>query len=439
MNKVNKFISSLNISNKEPIVVAVSGGADSMMLLCLLHQKYNVICAHVNHKVRAVSDEEYEFVKNFCNKHNIIFEGTEITETTKENFEAFARNFRYKYFESILKKYHSRFLFTAHHGDDLMETILMRLVRGSSIKGYGGFKSIVDKKDYKIIRPLVYLTKEEIEKYNNDNYIPYVTDESNLEDHYTRNRYRHVILPFLKNEDQFVHNKFLSFSNTIYEVDNYLSKIVSEVKNKIYNDDVLDLKEFKLLDHLIQKLLLESIISELYPDNLYLVNSTHIENIFSIINNTCQNKVLKLPNKVIIIKEYDKLIFNQGEKEIESINIIFKDEYNFSIGLIKRVNESDDTSNYTIRLNSKDIKLPFHIITRRDGLKMVVKNMSGNKKINDIFIDQKIPKRKRDIWPILISDDNQVLWIPGLKKSNFDVVINGDYDIIITCEKRRNC
>lgn len=437
MDSVDKFIDSISIDRNEYIVVACSGGPDSMYLLHLLWPRgFKIVCAHVNHKVRSVSDDEYEFVKNYCEEHGIIFEGTEINEYSEDNFHDYARNFRYNYFESILKKYNSKYLFTAHHGDDLMETILMRLVRGSSLKGYAGFKSIVQKDNYKIVRPLIFLTKDEIESKDKELEIPFVIDESNLEDHYTRNRYRHVVLPFLKNEERKVHTKFLNFSNTINEVSDYLNKEVNKYKDNLYKDNVLDLNGFKELDKLIQKLLLESIISDWYPDDLFLINNNHIDAIFKMIDNNKKNITLVLPSNIYVIREYDKLILTKENRKVENIDVIFNDSYFSEIGLIKIVNESNDTSNYTIRLNSKDIKLPLHIINRIDGLKMNVKNMNGSKKINDIFIDMKIGKKERDTWPILVDDECTVVWIPGLKKSNLDVVNCCDYDIIITCVKK---
>lgn len=437
MDMVDRFLDSISIDNNEKIVVACSGGPDSMFLLHLLWSRnFNIICAHVNHKVRKASDSEYEFVKKYCKEHDIIFEGTEIKEYMCDNFHDYARNFRYNYFESILKKYNSKFLFTAHHGDDLIETILMRLVRGSSLKGYAGFKSIVNKDTYKIVRPLIFLTKDQIEAKNKELAIPYVIDESNLEDHYTRNRYRHTVLPFLKKEEANVHTKFLNFSNTINEVSDYLNKQINEYKHELYIDNSLDLKGFIKLDKLIQKLLLESIISDWYPDDLFLINNNHIDEVFKIIDNDKKNITLVLPSNIYVIREYDKLILTKENRKVENIDVIFNDSYFSEIGLIKIVNESNDTSNYTIRLNSKDIKLPLHIINRIDGLKMNVKNMNGSKKINDIFIDMKIGKKERDTWPILVDDDGTVVWIPGLKKSNLDVVNCCDYDIIITCVKK---
>ncbi|MCR4581719.1 MAG: tRNA lysidine(34) synthetase TilS, partial [Bacilli bacterium] len=164
MDNINTLLQSLNIDGN--IIVACSGGPDSMFLLHVLKQKgYSVICAHVNHNLRPESKEEYEYVESYCKDNNIIFEGTELHDLPKVNTELKAREKRYEFFKSLIKKYKAKYLFTAHHGDDLTETILLRIVRGSTLNGYAGFNIITDKKDYKIIRPLVYLTKDEITKY----------------------------------------------------------------------------------------------------------------------------------------------------------------------------------------------------------------------------------------------------------------------------------
>jgi tRNA(Ile)-lysidine synthase len=437
METHEKFIKDLNIKHNEYVVVACSGGPDSMYLLYLLWSMgLKIVCAHVNHKMRAASEDEYLFVKNYCTEHNIIFEGTEINTYSDDNFHDYARNFRYNFFESLINKYHAKYLFTAHHGDDLIETILMRLVRGTTLKGYAGFRSIVDKDTYKIVRPLITLTKSEIEEKDKYLNIPYAIDESNLGNHYTRNRYRHVVLPFLKSEEPNVHTKFLNFSNTINEVDEYFNRTIDKIIGSTYKNNILDLVVFSRQDKLIQKLLLEKIISDWYPDDLFLINNNHIDEILKLISSNKSNSFIVLPNNLIVTKEYTNLLFSKKSTTINSIDCLFDNLYESSTFILSKVNESNDTSNYTIRLNSKTIKLPLHIKTRTNGMKMKVKNMTGYKKINDIFIDMKIPKSKRDEWPILLDDNFNVLWLPGLKKSDFDVVINGDYDIIITCEKK---
>ena len=123
------------------IVVGVSAGPDSMCLLDLLRKKTDkIIVCHINHNVRKESEKEEKFLKEYCKEHNLIFETTKIESYHENNFENEARKRRYKFYEKTLKKYQSNTLFLAHHGDDLIETVLMKIMRGSNIEGYAGIK-----------------------------------------------------------------------------------------------------------------------------------------------------------------------------------------------------------------------------------------------------------------------------------------------------------
>lgn len=436
MNDVVSFIKNLKIPKDESVVLACSGGPDSMFLLNLLYNMgISCVVAHVNHKVRKESDDEYLFLKSYCSERDIIFEGREITDFVTGNFENYARNFRYSFFKEIVNKYSAKYLFTAHHGDDLMETILMRLTRGSSLKGYAGFSSISERDGYKIIRPLIYLDKELIENYNKDNAIPYCIDYTNDLDDYTRNRYRHNVLPFLKEEDNLVHLRFLKFSQELKMSLDYIDSIVSKEMNKNFVDNTLDLKEFIKVDDYIQRKIINKILEGLYPDNLYLVNGNHIDEILKIINSKQPNIAFNLPNNISVVKEYDRLHFDTEETNVDNYEYALDEEIKLPIGSIKKVKDTMDKSNYTIRLNSKDINLPIIVRNRRDGDKMQIKNMKGHKKINDIFIDSKINSRLRMSWPVVTDVKGVILWLPGLKKSNFDIPIDAEYDIILRYEK----
>ena len=212
--------------------------------MCLLNiitnfatvKKLKIICAHVNHKVRKKSDEEEKMVREYCKNKNIIFELLTIDEYKQIKFnEDDARKRRYVFFEELIKKYKAQYLLTAHHGDDLIETVLMRLTRGSNLNGYIGIKKESKNKGYYILRPLLTTTKEEIINYNKKNGVPYENDESNNSTNYTRNRYRKVILPFLKKEEKNIHKKYLKFSE---ELDSYNEFVINFIKkNKIIVDN----------------------------------------------------------------------------------------------------------------------------------------------------------------------------------------------------------
>ena len=169
------------------IVVGCSAGPDSMALVDMLlkvREKYSLslIVAHVNHNLRKQSVQEEEYLRNYCEKHHIMFEGMVITEYGDDNFHNEARNIRYDFFEKVVYKYHAQYLMTAHHGDDLVETILMRITRGSNLNGYSGFKKVVDMEGYQIVRPLLVYTKQELEEYDKINHVMYYIDSSNAKD-----------------------------------------------------------------------------------------------------------------------------------------------------------------------------------------------------------------------------------------------------------------
>ena len=185
--KKNKIEDNFSFQNNDVIVVGCSSGPDSMALVDMLlkiREKYQLclVIAHVNHNVRKESYEEAEYLKEYCDLNNLLFESMVIEEYGDDNFHNEARNIRYNFFENLVKKYNANYLMTAHHGDDLIETILMRMVRGSNLNGYSGFKEVVLMDGYKIVRPLIHYTKQELEDYVRENNVKYYVDSSNDKD-----------------------------------------------------------------------------------------------------------------------------------------------------------------------------------------------------------------------------------------------------------------
>ena len=240
----------------DSIVLGLSGGPDSMCLLDILlklNKKITIIVAHINHNIRKISDSEAEFIKDYCQDKKVILETTKFSKKSpnKDYNEAELREMRYIFFEKIIKKYKANYLLTAHHGDDLIETILMRMTRGSDLKGYAGFDLVTVKNNYKIIKPLVFTTKEEIEKYNSENNIPSVEDLTNKSSKYTRNRYRLDVLPFLKKENPQVHLKYLKFSQELQKYYNFVNSIVEKEMQNRYKDNTLNLDNIEEIDDFI--------------------------------------------------------------------------------------------------------------------------------------------------------------------------------------------
>lgn len=435
MNCVYEFIENLDIKNKT-IVAAISGGPDSMLLLDILlklRDKLNIkiVVAHVHHNVRVESDMEARKLKEICENNNLIFEMKKIEKYPNNKFsEESARKIRYEFFDNIVNKYDSEILFTAHHGDDLIETILMRLTRGSTLKGYAGFEFISSDRGYKIARPLVYLTKLQILEYLDSNNMWYAKDMSNEDDKYTRNRYRKYILNELKKENPNVHNKFIEFNENLLLADRYITnETLKYYKTCVVNNGIL-INEFNKWDELIKINIIKMYLKNIYKENITIINNRHIKIIINYILNSV-NISLDLPLNKKGILEYNKFRIIDNVRN-EGYEYTFIDSIKLPNGkVIRKDNETKLTSNYVIHLNSNDIKLPFHVRTRKDGDKMMVKNMNGTKKINDIFTDFKLSKQLRDMYPIVTDDTGEIIWIPGIKKSHLDRKKEQKYDIIL--------
>lgn len=433
---ININFNKLNITG--PIVVGVSGGADSMALFHYLLNNYKdkIIVTNINHNVRKESKEEQIYIKDICNKNNIIFETMTIDNYTENNFENEARKKRYTFYEEILTKYNSKYLLLAHHADDLIETILMKIVRGSNINGYAGIKEISKKKNYFIVRPLLNYTKEEILEYIKLNNIKYFEDYTNKDTKYTRNRFRINLLPLLKQEDKNVHKKFIKYSNTLLEYNDYVNYEIETNLHKVYIDNKLDINKFNLLHPFLKKNILYHILNDLYDNQENIVKEIHINSILDIINNTKPNITINLPKDIYVIKEYDKIRFTT-ENNSTDYKIEFIDNFSLKNHNIKLISNSNTDGNDICRLNSRDIKLPLYIRNKKDKDAIEVLGLNGTKKVKDIFIEKKIPIFNRNSYPLLVDSNDTILWIPNIKKSKFNKKKDEKYDIILKyCETK---
>lgn len=436
MKETIAYLKSL-LKDEDTIIIGLSGGPDSMCLLNIiksLNKKLKIVCAHINHNIRKESFDEQKFIEEFCKNNNLVFETTTFDKKSKDQDynELELREKRYSYFETLIKKYKAKYLFTAHHGDDLVETVLMRISRGSNLKGYTGFQVETKKKDYKVIKPLIFMTKEDINEYNKENNVPYVLDKTNNEDNYTRNRYRHNVLPFLKSENENIHLKYLKFSRELLTYYEYVDKVINKEIEKRFEKNTLDIEGFTRLDKLIQTKIIEYILDDNYIDNLYLVSDKHVSLILNIIDNPKPNIEINLPDSLRITKSYNTLKITRSKKGNQEYNIPITEETSLPNGKsIRIIKETDSNSNYYIRLNSKELSLPLYVRTRKEGDKMIVKNMDSPKKLKDIFINSKLSKEERSSQPIVVDKCGNIVWIPGLKKSKFDKSKNENYDIIL--------
>ena len=438
MDKVIDFlVNEVKLKEGDTIVLGNSGGPDSMCLLTILlrlREKYhlNIVSAHVNHNVRSESAAEKEFLMNYCKDNNVGFEAMTIERYGDDNFHNQARKIRYNFFNDVVKKYDANYLMTAHHGDDLVETILMRMVRGSTLKGYSGFEKILDNGTFKTVRPLVFITKDEALKFDEENNIPYVIDKSNFKGKYTRNRYRMNILPFLKEEDPKVHEKFLKFSETLNEYDNFINNEIKRTIGRVYKNNKIDVAKYRELDPLIQKKIIYVILEEIYKEDLMVINDRHVKLIMDLLNSKRANSKICLPHNVQVIKSYDEVLFTKVVKETISYEVeLIKYALLPNGHKIEVVDDEESNNNDVCRIDSSEVSFPLYVRTRKLGDKMFLKKIDGYKKVKDIFIDCKIPTKDRDKWPIVVDSKDKIIWIPGVKKSKFTKLKNEKYDIIL--------
>ena len=430
------LLNKLKLKESDTIVIGVSAGPDSMFLLNLLIElrkkiNFKIIVSHINHKVRIESEEEELFLKNYCNDNDVIFEKKEIKKLENKNFHAYAREFRYNFYLDLIKKYKANYLMTAHHGDDLIETILMRLTRGSTFSGYSGISLISDYDTYKIVRPLLYITKDEIKDYNDLHNIPYRIDKSNYSDKYTRNRYRKYLLPFLKKENKNVHLKFLKFSELLNNSNKYIEKDIEDIYNKIYKDNNLDIKEFLKYDIFIERLIIEKIFKEKCL-NLENIDDKNIDCLIKLINNNKTGTEINLPNNMVARINYNYLKIDV-KKENKEYYIELKDGLVLENGMKFIKINNDENGNDTLHLDSSLIKLPLYVRNRKKGDFIELKGTNGKKLVSDIFIDCKINRVDRDIYPIVVDSNDKIIWIPKLKKSKYDSKNHKNCDIIFKC------
>lgn len=431
----------LNLLNDDDIIVAaISGGPDSMCLLDVLmnvkkNRKLKIVVAHVNHNVRKESEDEKLEVEKYCHDNNLIFEYMKIEKYGTDNFHDYARTVRYNFFDELVNKYKAKYLMTAHHGDDLIETILMRIVRGSSISGYAGFLRENTFDNYTVIRPLITKTKLEISNYMDDNNLWYAIDKSNLKDVYTRNRYRKYILPKLKDENKNVHLKFLKFSERISEISNFLEKYTEKKYNELIVSEKIKIPELLKEDKVVIDNILSRYLYHFYKNRIHLISDVNIDSIYKCIINKKSNLSIDLPGNFKFIKSYKMgYIIRDDTKETYKYkieNTVYIDGY----GAIKKLNTSKETDNNIIYLDSSEVKLPLYVRCRKSGDRMHVKNMSVKKRVKNIFIDCKVPTYMRDNYPIVVDSLDNILWIPGLKKSQFDRKNSTKYDIILKYER----
>lgn len=306
LNKVKETIEKYNLIDKnDKIVVAVSGGPDSISLLDILYKlNYNICVAHVNHGLRENAIIDQKFVEDFCNKRNIpcFVKQIKLKELkVKMTLEEAGRKERYDFFYEIMKNQKCNKIATAHNSNDNAETVIMNIIRGSGVSGLKGIEPIRDN----VIRPLIEITRKEIEAYCKENELDPRHDESNDEDIYTRNKVRLKVIPYIEeNINSNVVNNINRLSSIVLEEEKYIEKETEKAYNECLiaseeNRNVYNLKKFNSLDIVIKKRLIKKFIINLLG-NAKDIEKIHIDDIVKLCDKNIGGKFL-MPNKRVKI------------------------------------------------------------------------------------------------------------------------------------------
>lgn len=353
------------IKEGDKVVIGVSGGPDSITLLNVLNkfkEKLNIkiYVAHINHSIRKEADEETEYVREFCKKIGVefFFKKIDVEQEAKKlkiGTEEAGRNIRYAFFEEVAKKVGANKIATAHNSNDNAETVLMNIIRGTSISGLKGIEKM---RDNKFIRPLIETTRDKIEEYCKIENLNPRYDKSNKENVYTRNKVRNLLIPYIQKEfNPNIIEGINRLSNIAEEEERFLNSLVEEEykrilikerresnkkkgkdflletenksveetvqnnneekrniyegKEEINNEEIraiLNLKEFNKLDNVIKSRLILYTISNLYGTAVG-IEKIHIDDIIKLCNNNIGNKYLTPRKEIKIYVKKGKIFF----------------------------------------------------------------------------------------------------------------------------------
>ncbi|AIQ26830.1 tRNA(Ile)-lysidine synthetase [Paenibacillus sp. FSL P4-0081] len=430
----------------DTIVVAVSGGPDSVALLRILHEiavnrmPLTLVCAHVNHGFRAESAEEAEFVRNLAAELGIPFELAEfdIPSMVKEiglGPEGAAREKRYQFLIETAHRYHARSVALAHHADDQAETVLMRLLRGSGPSGLAGMRWKRTEKKVELIRPFLRINKTALVGLCREEGFAYAEDASNLLMKYKRNAVRLEVLPLLEQHNPRVRQSLLQLSEIAGAEDEYMeanaAKCFEELVFIEHGKYTLKRASFAALPSALQRRLIKLILNYLSADS----SAMDFPKIEAVRRGTLQEYptvwTLDLGGGFVCMRQYDTLLFS-------SKPLLRQVSYTYPLSLphprinLKEIGkvmtmkvleredffaQEEDSGKMSAWFDGDELVLPLTIRSRLPGDTIRVMGLNGSKKVKDIYIDDKIPSSERSAIPLVCDGLGNIVWIPGVRRS----------------------
>ncbi|WP_195576859.1 tRNA lysidine(34) synthetase TilS [Paenibacillus sp. 1001270B_150601_E10] len=466
------------ITDDSPIVIAVSGGPDSMLLMHwlsslkqLTDSPSSLVVAHVHHGFRMEeSKQEAALVQQAAERLGLPFEMIQVdspgyAEEQRMNAQAAARKLRYSFLKDIAKKYNSHTIALAHHADDQAETVLMHMLRGAGSSGLRGISWLREEEGIRYIRPFLQLRKQELVAWCHTHGIPYATDSSNEKRGYLRNRIRLDIMPIMEQENPRLTEALGQLAEMMGAEDDWLQEETEVLFAKHvhafgikgmtpstersanltllktftsqYQAGFLIGRDLFLSVHVaLQRRLIKLILNYLFLEAGQADFST-IERLRLKIqdNKTTWREVVG--NDVIAVREYDHVAWLLKEREgAEPASVHFEIERGsgemFYSSYPSKIiwnevamNQADSvmmTGHLDAVFDADAIQWPMRIRTREHGDRMRVQGLNGSKKVQDMFVDAKIPPSLRDIMPILVDASGQIVWLPGVRRSDIALI-----------------
>lgn len=434
------------------VLLCVSGGPDSVAMLYLFkaiaaRMKLKLFLAHINHTLRAgESDQDQSYVERLGGRQKIpvFIDRQDTRRFAKRNrlsIEDSARRIRYKFFREVADKLDIDVIATAHTKDDHAETVLMRLLRGTGLKGLRGIPARSNLDKALLIRPMIEISRKEVEAYLKQKRLSPRIDMSNSDTRFFRNRVRSKLMPLIeKDYSPRIKSLLLTLADLLDKDYEYLELKHEEDFKGVFRRDskgvvVLYLSGFKRLHPSVKRGVMRKVMQDLC-DGLEGIEYRHWKEIESLIDTRPVGSILYLPHKITVEKSKRSLRFIPAD-----IRIPKKREVAYAIvkvpGLtgfgrrtlqVRRVNRVSDFSKKLKSVeyfDAKKIDLPLIIRTSKQGDRMRPLGMKGYKKVSDIFIDEKIPFKRRGSIPLIVSAKGEILWLCGIRISDLCRISSG--------------
>lgn len=397
---------------EEPLVVGLSGGVDSILLIYFLkHSGYQVIGAHVNYHLRGEeSDGDETFVRQFCAQHDIPCEVHSAFHQAhdEKNIQQWARTVRYAFFQEVKKKYRSSWILLAHHKNDQLETMLLQFFRGS----YGHYPMGMEASREGILRPLLALSKEEIIHTALGLGLMWREDSSNQKNDYFRNALRNEVWPILSRQDEFWEKKVLAKRQEWEQNAAFMDEMAQRVLHEYLvneHDDLL-VKE-DILNHPHRLFLMRHLLQQ---RRLSLPAEDVLRLFYSI-----PGKRLEMQGKQVL-RERNGLRFTATAKGIAVYELIDKRTTEMHVGE-KKLLFSLETSTHiesgpVVQMDADKLEFPLELRTWREGDTFVPLGMKGRKKISDFLIQEKVEREQKQNVLVLCSG-GEICWVVGMRMS----------------------